>query len=50
MLVADTSVWIDYFNGKRCPETDLLDDKVDARHSFVGTGARPCAPTIPKTV
>ncbi len=26
MIVADTSVWIDYFQGKSSPETDLLDE------------------------
>ena len=25
MLVVDSSVWIDYFNGKSTPETDTLD-------------------------
>jgi len=25
MIVVDTSVWIDYFNGNRTPETDRLD-------------------------
>lgn len=29
MIVADTSVWIDYFKGKACPETDLLDEKLE---------------------
>ncbi len=24
MIVVDSSVWIDYFNGKRTPQTDLL--------------------------
>lgn len=26
MIIADTSVWIDYLNGKVTPQTDLLDD------------------------
>ncbi|MGV6817486.1 MAG: type II toxin-antitoxin system VapC family toxin [Thiotrichales bacterium] len=26
MIVADTSVWIDYLNGRMTPQTDLLDD------------------------
>lgn len=26
MILADTSVWIDYLNGKISPQTDLLDD------------------------
>lgn len=25
MIVVDTSVWIDYFNGVASPHTDLLD-------------------------
>lgn len=25
MILVDSSVWIDYFNGKACPETDRLD-------------------------
>jgi predicted nucleic acid-binding protein len=25
MILVDSSVWIDYFNGVICPETDLLD-------------------------
>lgn len=25
MILVDTSVWIDYFNGRASPETDLLD-------------------------
>ncbi len=25
MILADSSVWIDYFNGRASPETDLLD-------------------------
>lgn len=29
MIIADTSVWIDYFNGKITPKTDLLDQKLD---------------------
>ena len=28
MILADTSVWIDYLNGKITPQTDLLDDCV----------------------
>jgi predicted nucleic acid-binding protein len=26
MILADSSVWIDYFNGRVTPETDALDD------------------------
>ena len=26
MILVDSSVWIDYFNGRVSPETDLLDD------------------------
>ena len=26
MILVDSSVWIDYFNGRRSRETDLLDD------------------------
>jgi len=29
MILADTSVWIDYFNGKQSRATDLLDEKLD---------------------
>ena len=25
MIVVDSSVWIDYFNGKKTPQTDWLD-------------------------
>ena len=25
MILVDSSVWIDYFNGRRTPETDYLD-------------------------
>lgn len=25
MILVDSSVWVDYFNGTRCRETDLLD-------------------------
>ena len=28
MMVADSSVWIDYFNGVQNPKTDLFDDKL----------------------
>lgn len=29
-IIADTSVWIDYFNGKVTSHTDLLDSQLDA--------------------
>ncbi|PCH60149.1 MAG: VapC toxin family PIN domain ribonuclease [SAR86 cluster bacterium] len=29
MIIADTCVWIDYFNGKPCLETDILDQKLE---------------------
>jgi predicted nucleic acid-binding protein len=29
-MLVDTSVWIDYFNGYRSPETDYLADAIDA--------------------
>ncbi|MEZ5537982.1 MAG: PIN domain nuclease [Thiolinea sp.] len=28
MILADTSVWIDYFNGRITPQTDLLDNAI----------------------
>lgn len=28
MILVDTSVWIDYFNGVRNPQTDLLDSSI----------------------
>lgn len=30
MILADTSVWIDYLNGRTTPQTDLLDDSLIA--------------------
>lgn len=30
MILADTSVWIDYLNGQITPQTDLLDDSLIA--------------------
>lgn len=36
MLIADSSVWIDYFNGVPSPEADLLDTHV--RQATVGIG------------
>jgi predicted nucleic acid-binding protein len=36
MIIADTSVWIDYFNGIDGPETVLLDKKLDSDLVAVG--------------
>ena len=36
MLVADSSVWIDYFNGKPSPVTDTLDDALGRELVLVG--------------
>lgn len=36
MIVADTSVWIDYFNGVEAPHTRMLD--FDLQHSRIVTG------------
>ena len=36
MIVADTSVWIDYFKGKVSPETDLLDSQLDTGLVVIG--------------
>jgi predicted nucleic acid-binding protein len=36
MILADSSVWIDYFNGKRGAETDLLDRLMDTGRLLVG--------------
>lgn len=30
VIIADTSVWVDYFNGKSTPQTDFLDNQLDA--------------------
>lgn len=35
-LLVDSSVWIDYFNGGRTPETDLLDRSLGRRPIVVG--------------
>ncbi len=29
MVIVDSTVWVDYFNGLHNPETDWLDDQVD---------------------
>ena len=36
MLVVDTSVWIDYFNGVKYPQTDFLDTILDNTPIIIG--------------
>ena len=36
MIVADTSVWIDYFKGKENPHTDKLDASLDGDDVLMG--------------
>jgi predicted nucleic acid-binding protein len=36
MLVVDTSVWIDYFNGVKNPQTDFLDTILDNTPILIG--------------
>jgi len=36
MLVVDTSVWIDYFNGVKNPQTDFLDTILDTTPIIIG--------------
>ncbi len=36
MLVVDTSVWIDYFNGVKNPQTDFLDAILDKTPIIIG--------------
>jgi predicted nucleic acid-binding protein len=36
MLVVDTSVWIDYFNGVKNPQTDFLDTALDNTPIIIG--------------
>ena len=36
MIVADTSVWIDYFKGKVSPATDFLDSQLDTGLVVIG--------------
>ena len=36
MLIADSTVWIDYFNGLENPQTDYLDQIVDRTPILVG--------------
>lgn len=36
MILVDSSVWIDYFNGVVCTETDLLDDLLGRQPLLIG--------------
>ncbi len=36
MIVVDTSVWIDYFNGVASPHTDLLDQLLSRERLVIG--------------
>jgi predicted nucleic acid-binding protein len=36
MIVVDTTVWIDYFNGQTTPQTDYLDDLLLRQPLLVG--------------
>ena len=36
MILVDSSVWIDYFNGKITPQTDLLDNLLDSDPVLTG--------------
>ncbi len=36
MILVDSSVWIDYFNGRPTPETDLLDRLLTAQRPLLG--------------
>ena len=36
MILIDSSVWIDYFNGRPTPETDLLDRLLTAQRPLLG--------------
>ncbi len=36
MIVVDSSVWIDYFNGKVTPQTDTLDGLLGQQRLLVG--------------
>ena len=36
MIVADTSAWIDYFNGISSPHTDLLDKDLENNRIVIG--------------
>ena len=36
MLVVDTSVWVDYFNGVESPQTDFLHAILDTTPILIG--------------
>lgn len=36
MILADTSIWIDFFNGKITPETNLLDNALAEGNVIIG--------------
>jgi predicted nucleic acid-binding protein len=36
LILVDSSVWIDYFNGRACPETDRLDELLGTELLLVG--------------
>ena len=36
MILVDTSVWVDYFNGKQTPQTNILDRLLDNQILSVG--------------
>ena len=36
MIVADTSAWIDYFNGIEAPYTDILDEDLENSRIIIG--------------
>jgi len=36
MIVVDSSVWIDYFNGKKTPQTDCLDSALGNTPVIIG--------------
>ena len=36
MILVDSSVWIDYFNGRNTVKTDWLDSAIGKKHIFVG--------------
>lgn len=36
MIIADTSVWVDYFNGRVTPHTNLLDDLLAREWILIG--------------
>lgn len=36
MIIVDTTVWVDYFNGRKTPQTDYLDDLLLRQPILVG--------------